>query len=201
MTRGKPANKSERERFPKLAEEIGEDPARFLDHDLVERGSSRTSSTGQDLLRARIRGIDEKKIARAWIAVERRLDRGPRSTVLEWLEDRLAYLEDHGDREERLDFDSIPPREERVTPRTAEAYESMETVTPKPRSYELWGSPSERLAEKARAEGRTEEALQEDVEDDLQDDLEEVFEGLEDELAAPAEDESLSSGGEVVADD
>jgi len=31
------ADRSERERFPEVAEEIGEDPARWLDHDMLKQ--------------------------------------------------------------------------------------------------------------------------------------------------------------------
>lgn len=185
MTFGKPAASSDDrpEWRRRLEDQIGEDPGRFLDHELVERGPSHTDRTLQRLARARIRGIDRPPVARAWIAAERRLDRGPRETVLAWLEDRLAYLEDHGDREERVDLDAVPPAEERVDRRTAEYYENMTIPTPKPPGYDLWGAPSERLAEKARAEGRTEAAREGD-----------------DELAGAVEDLVATDGGAPAAD-
>jgi hypothetical protein len=147
---GKPADLSDRERFPVLRERYGYDPARFLDQPLLESGERSTAESGQMLARAVIDGIDHLEKYRAWIAVERRIERGPREAVLEWIEEREAWLEEHGDREERLDYEAIPDREERVEPRSAEEYEAMPVRTPQPDSYRLWGSPSERLAEKAR---------------------------------------------------
>jgi hypothetical protein len=49
----------DRDRFPSIREDHGEDPARFLDRPLF--------------IRARIRGIDTIALVRAWMAVERRL--------------------------------------------------------------------------------------------------------------------------------
>ncbi|WP_224332868.1 hypothetical protein [Haloprofundus halobius] len=92
------------ERFPHLAADIGEDPARFLDRDLVERGPRKTDTTSLRLVKARIRGIDSLAVCRAWQAVERRLDRGPRDGILELLEERDAWLVENGDRDERLEL-------------------------------------------------------------------------------------------------
>lgn len=202
IDQSKPASSSDVPEWRRrLKQEIGEDPGRFLDAELVERGPNHTDQTNQRLVRARIRGIDRAEVARAWIAVERRLasehDREPRQRVLELLEDRLKYLEDHGDREERVDLDAVPPVEERVDRRTAEEYEAMPTATPRPESYLLWGSPTERLAEKARAEGRTEDAQKDD---DLEDDLEDVFAGLDDQLAGAVEEPIATDGGESLED-
>ena len=83
----------------RLKQKLGENPARFLDHDLIERGSSHTDRTLQRLVCARIRGIDRLEVVNAWIAVERKIDRGPRNRVIEVLEERKAYLEECGDRE------------------------------------------------------------------------------------------------------
>ncbi|WP_135806033.1 hypothetical protein [Halorussus marinus] len=82
----------------RLKRKLGENPARFLDHDLVERGSRHTDRTLQPLVRARIRGIDKIGVVNAWIAVERKLDRGPRDRIIELLEERKAYLEEYGER-------------------------------------------------------------------------------------------------------
>ena len=87
----------------RLAEKLGENPARFLDHDLVERGGRHTDHTLQRLVRARIRGIDRIETVNAWIAVERKLDRGPRDLVVQLLEDRREYLEAHGERPDELE--------------------------------------------------------------------------------------------------
>lgn len=84
----------DREEFPNLREDIGEDPARYLDHDYFLMCET---------IRARIRGIDSFAVLRAWEAVERRIDRGPRDKVLEWLEEREAELGEIGEREDRPD--------------------------------------------------------------------------------------------------
>ncbi|WP_246308035.1 hypothetical protein [Halorarum salinum] len=87
------------ESFPSLREEIGEDPARFLDVPLL---GSTGASTPFGLARARIRGIDEIGTAKAWLAVERALGRGdddgPRERVVDLLEARIDDLEEHGER-------------------------------------------------------------------------------------------------------
>lgn len=80
----------DRERFPALVESIGEDPARFLDKSGPEYDKNA-------LIAARIRGIDSIEVLRAWRAVERRLH-GGRSAVVELLDEREAYLEEHGER-------------------------------------------------------------------------------------------------------
>lgn len=88
--------------YPDVQQAIGEDPARFLDAPLVERGQSHTDQTRQRLVRARIRGIDRREVAARWLYVERDLERGPRKTIVEWLTDRMAELDEIGDRPERL---------------------------------------------------------------------------------------------------
>jgi hypothetical protein len=45
-----------------------------------------------------IRGIGTKAELRAWRAVERQLDRGPRDAVVDRIEHRLAELDEHGER-------------------------------------------------------------------------------------------------------
>jgi hypothetical protein len=90
----------DRERFPALKDEIGEDPARYLDVERVE---------DLQLARARIRGIDSLATLRAWKAVERNLSANGvvsehhRQQVMQWLDEREAYLEEHGDRDERVE--------------------------------------------------------------------------------------------------
>ena len=92
----------------RLQEDIGEDPGRFLDMDLFARDAA--GSTGH-LLRARIRGIDRLDVLRAWIAAERRLDRGPREKVIELLEEREAELQEIGERPDRLPLGPRRPPE------------------------------------------------------------------------------------------
>lgn len=97
-TENSPGFRGDRATFPTLREEIGEDPARFLDVPLL---ASAGASTPFGLARARIRGIDRIATAKAWIAVERALargDEGPRDRVIQLLEDRIDVLEEHGER-------------------------------------------------------------------------------------------------------
>ena len=95
-------------RFPNLKDDIGEDPARYLDQDLT---------TGRELIEARIRGIDYLATVRAWMAVERHLGRGlggrPRPEVIDLLQEREAVLEAEGDRDDRIDPDTIRRRKQR----------------------------------------------------------------------------------------
>lgn len=98
------------ESFPSLREEIGEDPARFLDVPLL--GSTATS-TPFGLARARIRGIDHIATANAWIAIERALGRGdnggPREQVISLLEERITELKDTGERPTDEQLRAIAP--------------------------------------------------------------------------------------------
>lgn len=83
---------------PTLVEEIGEDPAQFLD---------RPVSHADQWPKARIDGIERLAVCRAWMAVERKLGRGdgggPRDLVMQWLEAREAFLQEAGDLEERME--------------------------------------------------------------------------------------------------
>lgn len=97
---------ADRERFPKLVEDIGEDPAQFLDHDFVRADGDTPLRTAI----ARIKGIDSLQVAHAWLAIERRLDRGPREQVVDVLEDRIAFLEAHGERPDDLPSEDGPAR-------------------------------------------------------------------------------------------
>lgn len=108
---------TDRETFPAIREQHGEDPARYLDRDLVERDGTRvtygtdhrgrtTANTRPDedtsphgeRVRQRIEGIRSVELLRAWRAVERRLGRGPdggpRQKVLDWIDDREEELDD-----------------------------------------------------------------------------------------------------------
>lgn len=85
-----------REQFPDLREDIGEDPARFLDHDLLDDVGMR------DLALTRIESIDKLAVISAWRAVERRLDRQTRQAILDALDEREADLEELGERPDRL---------------------------------------------------------------------------------------------------
>lgn len=99
----------DRERFPDLKENIGEDPAQYLDVDRVD---------DLQLARARIRGIDYLATLRAWKAVERNLvengvvSEHHRQQVMGWLDEREADLEELGERDERLADIDIQARRE-----------------------------------------------------------------------------------------
>ena len=102
--------------FRKLKEELGENPARFLDRPLRSDGQLPA------MIRDRIKGIDQLEILHAYRAVERKLRRGKdiqnlpdsvdpdeldfyehdiepgRRRVLDALDARQQYLEEHGER-------------------------------------------------------------------------------------------------------
>jgi hypothetical protein len=75
-----------------IAAEIGEDPGRWLDRSLVERGPGHTDQTFQRAVHARIQGIRSREVIDAWQEVEVRLDRGPRQQVMAWLNQRDQQL-------------------------------------------------------------------------------------------------------------
>lgn len=140
-----PGANSSRERFPRLKDDIGEDPARFLDRDLFEHGQVRLEernhaewdqsrqrlvrnqdvSAPGEMIRDRIRGIDKLAVASAWLAIERRLDRTPeggRDVVVGLLEDRIDELEAKGERD-------LPGRSsEELRELGVEAYENSDKV-------------------------------------------------------------------------
>jgi len=115
-----PAGKQTRARFPKLRHDIGEDPARWLDTHLVESGSKHTDTTELRMVLARIHGIDDLAVARAWRAIERRLDRGPRDKIIHLLEQRIDELDANGERE----LPGLSPEQQRE--RAVEAFEAVE---------------------------------------------------------------------------
>jgi len=117
-----PAGSGAREQFPRLRADLGEDPARWLDRDLFSHGITRLEardapayneasqhvvrdadvSAPGELIRDRISGIDKIAVARAWKAIERRLERTPeggRDVVIGYLDDRIDELEADGERE------------------------------------------------------------------------------------------------------
>jgi len=111
----------------RLKRKLGENPARFLDHELVDRGSRHTDRTLQRLARARIRGIDKIGVVNAWIAVERKLDRGPRDRIIDLLEERKAYLEEYGERPD-LATASLDERPSRYQPHDRDLPEAEVTI-------------------------------------------------------------------------
>ncbi|WP_089650117.1 hypothetical protein [Halobacterium hubeiense] len=107
MSTGQRPTSQERERFPGLREDLGEDPAAFLDVPMFREGG------GETPLRtafARIRGIDSLETVNAWLAVERQLDRGPRDNVMAALRERRQFLEEHGERPEDFPTEEGPAR-------------------------------------------------------------------------------------------
>lgn len=93
MSYRRPVADADRPQLNDIAEEIGEDPAQFLDSD-------------DDLLWARLKGIDRVDVARAWIEAEIEFGeyRGdsPRSKVIGALNQRIQELEETGEREDKL---------------------------------------------------------------------------------------------------
>lgn len=93
-----------------LADQLGEDPVRFLGLPDAERDALRPNS----LLRARLRGIDRLETVRAWKAAERRLaterDREPRDTILRALEQVERRIFEHGERMDQREIDDVAER-------------------------------------------------------------------------------------------
>ncbi len=108
-----------RARLARIADRIGEDPARYLDHPLDERGPGHTTNTLWNLVVARVRGIHELGVVNGWLLAERKLgelaltdaelhERGrdpwpwrqecPRDDVVTLLEDRREVLLHVGNR-------------------------------------------------------------------------------------------------------
>ncbi len=109
---GRGSDDDERESYDEIAEDClqGHDPGRWLDQPALD-GNTGTSSP---LLQARavIRGLPTIRECRAWRAVERQLDRGPRPQVLEWIDERIDELEKNGERPPLgPDRDDWEPRE------------------------------------------------------------------------------------------
>lgn len=109
----------------RIRDQIGEDPARYLDKDLLEPPLMRTETVRRNhhdevrlipdrdvapegiMAIARIRGIDKLERVRAWQAVERRLGRGsdggPREFIMDALDEREQTLLEIGDRSDRIE--------------------------------------------------------------------------------------------------
>jgi hypothetical protein len=87
-------------RCPTLKDQIGEDPARWLDWDFLADAGRKS------LVMSLINGMDTLQRLRAWRAVERRLaardDREPRAAIMQRLDQREEWLELHGERPDRL---------------------------------------------------------------------------------------------------
>lgn len=80
---------------------IHEDPFRYLERDLVD------DSDAKQMVLGRIRGMDRLEVVHLWIAAERfladRTNREPRQALLDRLESRLEFLQEHGERPDDLD--------------------------------------------------------------------------------------------------
>lgn len=106
-----PADTSERMRCPNLVETIGEDPARWLDQDLL------ADSQRAEMVRTLIDGIDTLQRLRAWKAVEKKLANDdhnddarnpldePRAAIMQRLDQREQWLELNGERSDRVPED------------------------------------------------------------------------------------------------
>lgn len=94
MSNRRPAHLDGRPTFPDVAEDIGEDPARFI-------------VAGGELLASRLKGIDRVEVARKWIEVEialaEQLDRDVNQELIGWLNRRIDHLREHGGRDEQLE--------------------------------------------------------------------------------------------------
>jgi hypothetical protein len=181
-----------------MIDHIGEDPARWLDRDLVG-GDPGGGMDPRAWLAVRVDGIDELAVVRAWQAVERRLakrdGREPRQAVLDLLDDREAALREQGERWDRPETDpgSVPSRDARVDERSAADYRELAEESPigvGGKAREVWGSPAEQLAE------RREQAADGDADEGDASPLADEFEDFADELAAEA-DGSVDRGTRV----
>jgi hypothetical protein len=100
-----PADTSDRARYPEIKTLHGEDPARWLDWQILG------DQDREFMVRTRIASIDEIGLCRAWIAVERDLDRQTRQSVISRLKKRIQELEEIGERPDRLEFGPRRPPE------------------------------------------------------------------------------------------
>jgi hypothetical protein len=95
----------DRELREQIVDAIGEDPARFLDHDLTSRKDARRLAV------ARIKGIERLQAVNCWKQCERALDRETRGQVMVLLDRRRDYLLEHGESDDwpRAGPDEIEP--------------------------------------------------------------------------------------------
>jgi hypothetical protein len=99
-------DRSDRLRCPTVLERIGEDPARWLDWDLMSHSDRR------EMVETLIKSIDSLERVRAWRAVERGLAADaddarvdidkPRGRIMQWLDQREEWLKMQGERPDRL---------------------------------------------------------------------------------------------------
>ncbi|WP_340099465.1 hypothetical protein [Salinibaculum salinum] len=103
----------DRARYQKINDEIGEDPAQWLDKPLFKSPERNSTSAGW-AIQHRIKSIDSFAVLGAWKGVERNLERGPRDRVMKMLNERAQELEDIGERPDRLqarDGRDVPEKE------------------------------------------------------------------------------------------
>lgn len=85
----RPDDSPNRREFPGIKDELGEDPARWLDREMTDEHAR--------IVVAMIRGMRSLRRLKAWRSVEIALDRGegggPREDVLALLDERKLYLE------------------------------------------------------------------------------------------------------------
>ncbi|WP_254271084.1 hypothetical protein [Haloarcula marina] len=103
-------DRRERMRCPKLLEQVGEDPARWLDADLMGNAGRK------QLVFSLINGIDSLERITVWRAVEKRLANEryadearnpldqPRAAIMQRLDQREETLRLQGERPDRLPF-------------------------------------------------------------------------------------------------
>lgn len=100
--------------FPDIENAIDENPARFLDRDLLS-STPVGQSNPKEFVFARIDGIDFLAVAESYLYVELNLSRAecPRAPVVAKLNERIQWLREHGDRPrgEQYDHDAIPSTE------------------------------------------------------------------------------------------
>ena len=85
--------------FERMRDNIGENPAHFLDQPLFTGDDG--CSDPVEMIRDRIRGIDRLAVLACWTKVEEELGRTPaggRDRIMEMLADRREFLVDHGER-------------------------------------------------------------------------------------------------------
>lgn len=87
----------DREEFPEIEAKIGEDPARFLDRDLL-------AESNPTMAECRIRGIDDLHVIARWMEVEHKLERDTRDRIVELLTQRKHELEEIGERPDDVEL-------------------------------------------------------------------------------------------------
>ncbi|WP_135807340.1 hypothetical protein [Halorussus marinus] len=84
----------------RAVDQLGFDPRRFFDEPLL--AGDDTAMDPVERMRGIIRGLDDKQSVASLLSVEKTLERGPRDEVIEMLQDRMAFLREHGERPDNL---------------------------------------------------------------------------------------------------